>query len=237
MPARSPASRPRAAARRTVLSVDVVILTPRDDRLAVLLLHAAAPHGRERRALPWDGVRGAETLDQAAARVARSALGRAVGALEQVAAFGDRRSHPSGADVSVAYVALAAPDVGHGLAAARGEPDWFALDALPPVAARQRAMIDAAVRAVRMRLDHEPIAFRLLPSTFTLSELQETYELLLERRLHKASFRRALQAARLVEPTEEWRSEGRGRPAQLFRYAPRKRRGGRHGVRFDRMGG
>jgi hypothetical protein len=42
-----------------------------------------------------------------------------------------------------------------------------------------------------------------------------------------------LQASYLVEPTDEWRSEGRGRPAQLFRYAPRKRRGARRGVRFD----
>jgi hypothetical protein len=59
------------------------------------------------------------------------------------------------------------------------------------------------------------------------------YELLLGKRLHKASFRRALQAAWLVEPTDEWRSEGRGRPAQLYRYAPKKRRKGRRGVRFD----
>jgi 8-oxo-dGTP diphosphatase len=63
------------------------------------------------------------------------------------------------------------------------------------------------------------------------------YELLLGRRLHKASFRRSLTAAFLVEPTDEWRSEGRGRPAQLYRYAPRKRRGGRGGVRFELLGG
>ena len=63
------------------------------------------------------------------------------------------------------------------------------------------------------------------------------YELLLGRRLHKASFRRALQAAWLVEPTDEWRSEGRGRPAQLFRYAPRRRRNQRRGVRFDLLSG
>lgn len=68
---------------------------------------------------------------------------------------------------------------------------------------------------------------------FTLSELQSIYELLLGRSLHKASFRRALQAASLVEPTDEWRSEGRGRPAQLYRYAPRRKRGGRRSVRFD----
>jgi hypothetical protein len=89
---------------------------------------------------------------------------------------------------------------------------------------------------VRDRLDYAPVAFRLLPVEFTLSELQQTYEMLLGRRLHKASFRRALQAAWLVEPTDEWRSEGRGRPAQLFRYAPRRRRGNRRGVRFDLLG-
>jgi hypothetical protein len=90
---------------------------------------------------------------------------------------------------------------------------------------------------VRTRLDSAPIAFRLLPGVFTLSELQQMYEILLGRGLHKASFRRALQAASLVEPTDEWRSEGRGRPAQLFRYAPRRRRGGRRAVRFDLLPG
>jgi 8-oxo-dGTP diphosphatase len=72
-----------------------------------------------------------------------------------------------------------------------------------------------------------------LPQRFTLSDLQRVYEIMLGRRLHKASFRRALQAATLVEPTDEWRSEGRGRPAQLFRYAPKRRRRVRRGLRFD----
>jgi 8-oxo-dGTP diphosphatase len=89
------------------------------------------------------------------------------------------------------------------------------------------------VAAVRPHIDQSPLAFRLLPASFTLSELQSIYELLLGRPLHKASFRRALQAAFLVEPTDEWRSEGRGRPAQLYRYAPRRRRDSRRSVRFD----
>jgi hypothetical protein len=32
---------------------------------------------------------------------------------------------------------------------------------------------------------------------------------------------------------DEWRSEGRGRPAQLFRYLPKKRRRAHRGMRFD----
>ena len=86
---------------------------------------------------------------------------------------------------------------------------------------------------MRAQVDQQPIAFRLVPPTFTLSELQSVYELLLGRRLHKASFRRSLHASALVEATDEWRGEGRGRPAQLFRYAPPRRRRPRRGIRFD----
>lgn len=95
------------------------------------------------------------------------------------------------------------------------------------------SLVASAIALLRDRLDREPVAFRLLPATFTLSELQRVYEVLLERRLHKASFRRTLLAAHLVEPTESWRSEGRGRPAQLFRFSPRRRRGVQRSVRFE----
>lgn len=178
-------------------------------------------------------MRSDETIEESAARLARSALGAPPNMVEQVAAYGDGRRHPSGAQLSVAFLALvssgAPAPVGGGTA-------WFPIDELPPLASRQSTMLDGTLRAARARLDQSPIAFRLLPATFTLSELQEIYELLLGRRLHKASFRRALHAAWLVEPTDEWRSEGRGRPAQLFRYAPRKRRSSRRGVRFEGLG-
>jgi 8-oxo-dGTP diphosphatase len=113
------------------------------------------------------------------------------------------------------------------------EMNWIGLPDLPVLAARQREGIDSAVAAMRAQVDQQPIAFRLLPPAFTLSELQSVYELLLGRRLHKASFRRSLHASALVEATDEWRSEGRGRPAQLFRYAPPRRRRHRRGIRFD----
>jgi hypothetical protein len=98
---------------------------------------------------------------------------------------------------------------------------------------RHREEVELALATMRARVDQQPIAFRLLPPAFTLSELQAVYELLLGRRLHKASFRRSLHASALVEPTDEWRSEGRGRPAQLFRYSPPRRRRQRRGIRFD----
>lgn len=226
MPPRASAASPRS--HRSAPSIDVVILTPRGRRLMVLLERAPAK-SRERWQLPWRSLRPEETIDDEAARLARKTLGAAPSFIEQAAAFGDGRRHPSGAALSVAFLALVDRDTGEHL---EGDATWHAVDDLPPLPPRQRAMLESVRSSLRTRLDQSPIAFHLLPSVFTLTQLQEIYELLLGRRLHKASFRRSLHAAWLVEPTDEWRSEGRGRPAQLFRYAPKKRRGGRRGVRF-----
>ena len=197
------------------------------NELALLCSRAGAD--RERWSVPWRVPQSGESLDGSANKVAQEALGEAPIWMEQIGAFGDAKRHPSDASVSVAYVAL----VPHETATPRAGYAWFPLRDLPPLSPRQRAVVEGATRAVQARLDQAPIAFRLLPATFTLSELQQMYELLLGKRLHKASFRRALQAAWLVEPTDEWRSEGRGRPAQLFRYSPKKRRRAQRGVRFD----
>ncbi len=208
-------------------TVDVAVLTAMGDELAILFARNSTD--RERWSLPWRVPQAGEILDAAGGRVSQEALGEAPIWMEQLGAFGDGKRHPSDTEVSVAFVAL----VPHETASPRAGYTWFPVGDLPSISPRQRAMVEAATKTIESRLDQAPIAFRLLPPTFTLSELQQMYELLLGKRLHKASFRRALQAAWLVEPTDEWRSEGRGRPAQLFRYTPKKRRRPHRGIRFD----
>jgi 8-oxo-dGTP diphosphatase len=233
----SPASpAPRASPRRSSHSIDVVLFTPRGRQLAVLCVRAADPRAREHWQLPYDRTVNDESLDAAARRVVREACGLEPAWIEQVGAFADGLAHPGDPELSVAYAAVipAASDVQR----AGGEQAWFAVAEPPVLPARQQAMLEAAVSAVRTRVDYAPIAFHLLPPQFTLSDLQRMYELLLGRRLHKASFRRALAATRLVEATDAWRSEGRGRPAQYYRFAPRPRSAGHRSsraVRFDRL--
>lgn len=209
--------------------MDVVALTPRDGELAVLLERESG----SRWVIPWEAPRGDERLDDVAQRVVRESSGSVPSWLSQIGAFADGR-HPSDLDLSVGYVALV--PMGAGGESPTDGTEWRSVSDVAGLGERQGAILQGALATVRDRLDLQPIAFRLLPAAFTLSELQQMYELLLGRRLHKASFRRALQAAFLVEPTDEWRSEGRGRPAQLYRYAPKRRRRARRGVRFDLLG-
>jgi len=201
---------------RAAITIDVVLLAPSGGRLVLF----APQEERGRRSLPTGAPRAGESLENAAARIARASLGSAVAWLEQVLTRLD------GDSATVLFAGLvAAPEP--------GDDAWIPRDRASTLGATVRREVDDAASAAGIWLDRTPIAFRLLPGAFTLSELQEVYEAILGRTLHKASFRRALQSARLVMPTREWRSEGRGRPAQLYKFVPRAPKASRRGVRFD----
>jgi 8-oxo-dGTP diphosphatase len=226
MPAR-PKTRAAVAAGGD-LALDLVAFTIGEAALEVLLVRD--PSRRDAWQLPAAHYQPSTPLADAAARFASFVLGSAPTWCEQVGAASEGQ-HPMQAAVSIGWVTA----VPRGTAAA-GEAAWHAVDALPAsLASRHQVLVDAARAHVRQRLDHAAVAFHFLPPSFTLSGLQEVYERLLGRAVHKASFRRALAGAALVAPTEAWRSEGRGRPAQLFTLAPkpRARRGAARAIRFD----
>lgn len=182
--------------------------------------------------LPGAPLHAASSMDDLSAALTRSVVGREAAWREQSGAL-TSGTHPDGAALSITYAVI----VPRG-AAETSDGTWHTIGRLPRgLASRHGSAVTAAVAHVRSRMDESPIAFRLLPAAFTLGELQEVYELLLNRRLHKASFRRALSSARLVEPTDEWRSEGRGRPAQFFRYVQRRHARVARSLRFDLLGG
>ena len=94
---------------------------------------------------------------------------------------------------------------------------WFPIDDLPQALAFDHARILAdALTALRARLRDMPLVPRMLPTTFTLSALQAATEAVLGEALDKRNFRRqVLEAGWLSEA--DGTTEGRGRPAQLYR--------------------
>src|SRR5262245_63615649 len=99
MPDRSASA--RQMARGVSLAVDVVLFTPRGTEFAVLLAPSVHSTGngraRARVGLPSDALRADESLDAAAARIAREALGAAPSLLDQAAAHGGARRHADAA--------------------------------------------------------------------------------------------------------------------------------------------
>jgi 8-oxo-dGTP diphosphatase len=214
--------RPGATARRApIADLLLACCTVRGGQM-----HALVRTARGGAELPRREVVRGESLDAAADRLSRDILGAAPAWMAQARAEG--ADGPIGAGVVVCYAAIVRSDT-----EAPAGWQWLSTARARGLGARDVVAVASATALIRARMDLEPIAFRLLPPQFTLSELQGLYELLLGRRLHKASFRRALNGAFLVAPTDEWRSEGRGRPAQLFRYAPRRGRRGQRPVRLE----
>lgn len=76
-----------------------------------------------------------------------------------------------------------------------------------------------AILQLRSSLEQPYAAFRLLPQSFTLTELQQVYEAILDRPLLMANFRRKVMP--FVEETGVTETGAGHRPSKLFRARPR----------------
>ncbi len=76
-------------------------------------------------------------------------------------------------------------------------------------------IIACAVQRLRNKLDYTDLALNLMPEQFTLTELQQVYETILDKSLLKAAFRR--KVAHLVRETGEYTENTGHRPSQRFR--------------------
>ena len=224
MKAYDPSDHPQPA-----VTVDIVLFSILDEALSVLLVRRDLPPYRGRWALPGGFVRIDESLDEAARRELAEEAAVEVRWLEQLYSFGDVKRDPARRVITVAYFALVdaaqlSPEAGTDAAAVR----WCGLDALPKLAFDHDRIVSLARTRLRHKTEYAPVALSLLPEAFTLSELQDVYEVIQGRAIDKRNFRRKLTALGVVELTGETRSEGPGRPAALYRF---------RSDRFEDLGG
>ena len=209
-------SAPPAHAR--IVTVDVVLLTIVDGQLSVGLVRRKNEPFAGRDALIGGYVRDEDRDTLATAtRVLQQKAGLDGFFIEQLATFSGPSRDPRGWSVSVAYLALTPLDR---LLEAMGAVPRIGLH---PVSELGRLPFDhsdivaAAAARLRSKGAYSTLPARLLPETFTLSELMATYQVALGiPRIDKSSFRRKLMELGLVTPADGQRETG-GRQAQLYR--------------------
>ena len=81
-----------------------------------------------------------------------------------------------------------------------------------------RRIMATAIGRLRAKMKYRPVIFELMPTLFTLTELQRMVEAISGRHLHKQNFRRLVETSAIVEATGDMSLNTGGRPAALFRF-------------------
>ena len=206
------------------VTTDIVIFSIRDGRLKLLLIRRAGQPYQGKWALPGGFVRLDEDLESGALRELEEETGLRDVYLEQLYTFGRPDRDPRERVITVAYYALIRSDQVSLCASTDAEAvGWFGLDELPPLAFDHADIVEMAQQRLIAKLDYSTIAFQFMGDTFTLSELQSVYEIILGEAIDKRNFRKWVLALERIEETGEMRREGPHRPARLYRVIDRNR--------------
>lgn len=77
-------------------------------------------------------------------------------------------------------------------------------------------IINEGINELRNKANNTDIIFNMMPDKFTIGELKQAYEIILNKKLINSAFRRVI--ASKIEPTNEIIKNGGHRPPQYFRY-------------------
>lgn len=76
--------------------------------------------------------------------------------------------------------------------------------------------IEYAIDRLRKKIEYTSLTFNLMPELFTLTELQQVYEVIQGKELLAAAFRRKI--ANMVTESDQFTKDAGHRPSKLFRY-------------------
>ncbi|WP_287931715.1 NUDIX domain-containing protein [Arthrobacter sp.] len=168
-------------------------------------------------ALPGGPLTQADSLQDAAARNLADTTGLAPSYLEQLYAFGGLHRSPSQRVVSIVYWAMVQPTEAD-MAQESENVKWFRADRLGTLAFDHNQIVDYALWRLRNKMAYGSIAYHLLGETFTLAQVREVYEAVLDRTVDPANFRRQLKQTAHIEATDQYLQGGKHRPPRLYRY-------------------
>lgn len=203
---------------KVLLSVDCIIFGFDAGQLRVLIGKRQLDPGRGEWSLYGGFVAPDESVDDAASRTLFELTGLRNLYMRQVGAFGNIDRDPGERVVSIAYYALInVKDYDDKLREEHGV-EWVNIKELPPMYSDHRDMIRKARRLMQDKIKTEPISFRLLPSLFTLTQMQRLYEAVSGEPVDKRNFRKRIKEMEFIEKTDLIDKTGSKRGASLYRF-------------------
>lgn len=199
------------------ITVDCVIFGFDENELKVLLIRSDLPLFKGKWSLLGDFAGDQEELDDAAYRVMRSRTGMDDVYLEQVRTFSHPKRHPGGRVLTVAYCSLLNIEH-HQLKTHENELHWHAFNGLKDMAFDHQEVLDYCYKWLQKRMQEHPLGLNLLPDKFSLRELQNLYEVVLNVKLDRRNFRKKFFSMDLLIDTGEYEDDVPHRPGRLYKF-------------------
>jgi len=200
------------------VSVDCIIFGFDEGKLKVLVGRRQMDPGRGEWSLYGGFVAADESIDDAAERTLQNLTGMKNIFMRQVGAFGRVDRDPGERVISIAYYALInVRDYSEKLRAEH-QVEWVSIDELPALYSDHNEMVQMAWHLMKQKMRTEPIGFRLLPSLFTLTQLQRLYEAIGGELIDKRNFRKRIKEMDFIEKTELIDKASSKRGAYLYRF-------------------
>lgn len=206
-----------------VMATDIVIFTINGNELKVLMIKMKKDPFKNLWAVPGGLVKVDESVDYSAKKHLKNKTGISNVYLEQLYTFGRVDRDPLGRVVSVAYFALVPSDnIKLKTTDEYEDVDWFSVNKLPSMAYDHKEIVRVAIARLKAKLEYTNVVYSLLPSEFTLTDMQKIYEIILERDLDKRNFRKKILTLGIIKKTDKKTEGGASRPAYLYKFKNRK---------------
>jgi 8-oxo-dGTP diphosphatase len=202
---------------RIALSVDCVIFGFDENKLKVLLIRSDLKKYQDRYSLLGDLVYPSEDLSAAAYRILKQRTGLNDLYLEQVETFGSVGRHPAGRVVTVAYCSLVNVQH-HKLRILENDLHWHDVKSTTELAFDHQDIFNACYNRLQKRIQEHPLGFNLLPKKFSLRELQNLYEAILDIKLDRRNFRKKFFSMDFLIDTGEMEQDVPHRPGKLYKF-------------------
>lgn len=202
---------------RIALSVDCVIFGFDENKLKVLLIRSDLKKFQSKWSLLGDLIHINEDLDAAAYRVLKQRTGLSDVYLEQVQTFGCINRHPAGRVVTIAYCSLINIQH-HQLNKSDNELHWHDVNNITDLAFDHQQIFETCYARLQKRIQEHPLGFNLLPKKFSLRELQNLYEAILDTKMDRRNFRKKFFAMDFLIDLGEIEQDVPHRPGKLYKF-------------------
>ncbi len=219
------------------ISIDCVIFGFHDNQLKVLLLEWK---DSLRWSLPGGFILKDEDIDRAATTILLKRTGLEKIHLQQFHTFGtpdrDRKKNgitvPKGVNskswimdrfITIGYWAMVehykvTPTVDQFSRSCK----WWKISEIPELILDHNLILDKALESLRLQLNEYPVGFNLLPTKFTMPELQSLYETILNEKLDRRNFQKKMLSLGILTRLNEQKQGGAHKAPFLYKFDRKK---------------